>query len=78
VIQLVADDWMLEQLLTFDAAAEDLEESDDAEADDDAEPDAATVLCFDQAPARRIYHTRNIPAERNHPGWSRQAQGGSK
>ena len=36
VIQLAVDDWLLEQLFTFDAAAEDLEESNDAEADDDA------------------------------------------
>jgi hypothetical protein len=58
VIQFAADDWLLEQLLTFDAAAEDLEESDDSEADDDAEPDSATVLCFDRAPARQIYRNQ--------------------
>ena len=58
VIQLAADDWLLEQLLTFDAAAEDLEESEDAEADSDIEPDSATVLCLDRVPARRIYRGR--------------------
>lgn len=61
VIQLAADDWVLEQLLTFDAAAEDLEESEDAEADDDAEPDGATVLFIDRAPARRVYCRRQYP-----------------
>ena len=58
VIQLAADDRLLEQLLTFDAGAEDLEESADAEGDDDTEPDSATVLYFDRVPAKRIYRGR--------------------
>jgi len=39
VIQLAADDWLLEQLMTFDAGSEDLEDNGDGEPDDDAEPD---------------------------------------
>ena len=52
VIQLAADDWLLERLLTFDAGAEDLEDSGDAEEDGPA------VLSFDRAPARRLYCAR--------------------
>jgi len=36
VIALAVDDWLFEQLMTFDAGAEDLEDSRDAEPDDDA------------------------------------------
>jgi hypothetical protein len=39
VITLAVDDWLLEQLLTFDGGAEDLEDNGDGEPDDDAEPD---------------------------------------
>jgi hypothetical protein len=39
VITLAVDDWLLEQLLTFDAGAEHLEDSGDPEPDDDAEVD---------------------------------------
>src|SRR5918995_5629118 len=55
VIQLAADDWLLEQLLTFDAGAEDLEETNDAEPDVDVEPDSPAVLCFDRVPVRQLY-----------------------
>ena len=33
VIQLAADDWLLDQLMTFDAGAEDVEDGGDAEDD---------------------------------------------
>ena len=49
VIQVAADDWLLERLLTFDTAAEDLEDGGDAEPDD-----GPAVLSFDRAPARRV------------------------
>jgi hypothetical protein len=39
VITLAVDDWLLEQLLTFDAGSEELEDSGDGEPDDDAEED---------------------------------------
>ena len=52
MIQLAATDWLLDQLMTFDAGAEDLEDGDDAEADGPA------VLSFDRAPARRVYRKR--------------------
>ena len=48
VIQLAADDWLLEQLMTFDAGAEDLEDDDEA---DDSPP----VLSFDRIPPRRVH-----------------------
>ena len=52
VIQLAADDRLLDQLMTFDAGAEDLEDSGDAEVDGPA------VLSFDRVPARRVYRRR--------------------
>ena len=52
VIQLAADDWLLERLLTFDAASEDPEDGSDAE------DDGPAVLSFDRAPAKRIYPGR--------------------
>jgi hypothetical protein len=52
VIQLAVGDWLLEQLLAFDAGAEDIEDGDDDE------PDECQVLSFDRVPARRI--TRSI------------------
>ena len=52
VIQLVADDWLLNQLMTFDAGAEELED------DGDAEDDGPAVLSFDRVPARRVYRGR--------------------
>jgi hypothetical protein len=52
VIQLAANDWLLDQLMTFDASAEDLEGSGDAEDDGPAVPS------FDRAPARRVYRKR--------------------
>jgi hypothetical protein len=61
VIQLTADDWLLEQLMTFDAGAEDLEDGGDREPDDDRERDGPTVLCFDRVRARRIYRDRQYP-----------------
>jgi hypothetical protein len=51
VIQVAADDWLLEQLLIFDGGSEDLE-------DGDAESDDCRVLSFDWAPVRRIYRGR--------------------
>jgi hypothetical protein len=48
VIQLAADDWLLEQLLSFDSRSEDLEDGGDAEPDDDAEPDGPRMLRFDR------------------------------
>jgi hypothetical protein len=39
VITLAVDDWLLEQLLTFDAGSEDLEDNGAADPDDDAEED---------------------------------------
>jgi hypothetical protein len=48
VIQLAADDWLLEQLLSFDSHSEDLEHRGDAEPDDDAEPDGPRMLRFDR------------------------------
>ena len=52
VIQLAADDWLLGQLMTFDAGSEDLEDGGDAEEDGPA------VLSFDRVPARRVYRAR--------------------
>jgi hypothetical protein len=37
IITLAVDDWLLEQLLTFDASAEDFEEGGDREPDDHEE-----------------------------------------
>jgi hypothetical protein len=37
VTRFAVDDWLLEQLLTFDAGSEQLEDNGDAEPDDDAE-----------------------------------------
>jgi hypothetical protein len=48
VIQLAADDWPLEQLLSFDSHSEDWEHGGDAEPDDDAEPDGPRMLRFDR------------------------------
>jgi len=53
VIQLAADDWLLERLMTFDVASEDLESDGDAEPDD-----GPVVLSFDRAPAKRVYRRR--------------------
>jgi hypothetical protein len=39
VITLSLDDWLLDQLLTFDAGGDDLEDNGDGEPDDDAEED---------------------------------------
>jgi hypothetical protein len=49
VIQLAVGDWLLEQLLTFDGGAENLENGDDAEPNN-----GPVVLCFDREPAKRI------------------------
>jgi len=38
-ITLAVDDWLLEQLLTFDGGSEDLEDNGEDEPDDDAEED---------------------------------------
>ena len=54
VIQLAAEDWLLEQLMTFDAGAEDLEDDDEA---DDSPP----VLSFDRIPPRRVRRGRQYP-----------------
>ena len=48
VIQLAADDWLLDQLLSFDSHSEDLEHGGDAEPDDDTEPDGPRMLRFDR------------------------------
>jgi hypothetical protein len=53
VITLAVDDRTLEQLLAFDAAAEDFEDGGDAEPDD-----GPAVLSFDRARPRRIYRRR--------------------
>jgi hypothetical protein len=55
VIQLAADDWLLEQLMIFDAGAEDLEDGGDPEPEDDAELDGLPVLCFDWVPTKQLY-----------------------
>jgi hypothetical protein len=52
VIQLAADDWLLDQLMTFDSGSEDFEDSSDAE------DDGPAVLSFDRVPARRVYRRR--------------------
>ena len=52
VIQLAADDWLLERLLTFDAGSEDLEYNADAE------DDGPVMLSFDRVPARQAYRGR--------------------
>jgi hypothetical protein len=52
VIQLVANDWLLDQLMTFDAGSEDLEDGGDDE------DDGPAVLSFDRVPARRVYRGR--------------------
>jgi hypothetical protein len=44
VITFAVDDRLLEQLLTFDAGSEDLEDDGDAEPDDDAEQDGRVFL----------------------------------
>ena len=49
VIQVAADDWLLEQLLTFDGGSHDLEDAGNDE------PDECRVLSFEQAPPRRVY-----------------------
>ena len=48
ILTLAVDAWLLEQLMTFDAAAEDLEDGGDAEPDEVAEPEAP--LRFDRYP----------------------------
>jgi hypothetical protein len=53
VIQLAADDWLLERLLTFDAGTEDLEENGDAEADG-----GPAVLSLDRAFPRQVRRGR--------------------
>ena len=52
VIQLAADDRLLDQLMIFDAGAEDLEEGGDAE------DDGPAVLSLDRVPAKRAYRRR--------------------
>ena len=49
VIQFAANDRLLDQLMTFDASAEDLEDGGDAE------DDGPAVLSFDRVPAKRVY-----------------------
>ena len=39
VITFAVDEWLLEQLLTFDAGGEELEDNGDAEPEDDTEED---------------------------------------
>ena len=48
LIQLAADDWLLDQLMTFDAGSEDQEDVGDDEPDD-----CPPMLRFDSLPARR-------------------------
>ena len=52
VIQLAADDRLLDQLTTFDADVENLEDGGDAE------DDGPAVLSFDRVPAKRVYRGR--------------------
>lgn len=47
MIQLAANDWLFDQLMTFDAGSEDLEDGSDAE------DDGRIVLPFDRVPAKR-------------------------
>jgi hypothetical protein len=55
VIQLAVGDWLLDQLMAFDADAENLED------DGEAEPDECQVLSFDRVPVRHIYRgTRRV------------------
>jgi hypothetical protein len=54
VIQLAADDWLLERLLTFDAGSQDLEDGDDAE------DDGPAVLSFDRARPKVIRRRRAL------------------
>lgn len=54
VLQLAADDWLLEQLMTFDADAAELEEGGDAEPDDPGEADGPPVLALDLRRPRRV------------------------
>ncbi|HSA82373.1 MAG TPA: hypothetical protein VLE23_16265 [Geminicoccaceae bacterium] len=49
VTQLAANDWLLDQLMTFNASAEGPEDGGDAE------DDGPAVLSFDRGPARRVY-----------------------
>ena len=44
VIQVAADDWVLERLMTFDAEAAELEDGGDGEPDADHEEDGAPVV----------------------------------
>jgi hypothetical protein len=52
VIQFAAADWLLDQLMMFDAGSEDLEDGGDTE------DDGPAVLSFDRVPARRVYRGR--------------------
>jgi hypothetical protein len=59
VIQLAADDWLLEQIMTFDAGSEGLEDGD--------EDEAPAVLSFDRVPPRQIYRGRSTLAAGSSP-----------
>jgi hypothetical protein len=50
VITLAVDEWLLEQMLTFDADVEELEDGGDSEPDDDAEADGPA--CWSLATTR--------------------------
>jgi hypothetical protein len=55
VIALAVDDWLLDQLLAFDAGAEDLEDGGDDEPNDDAEEDGRpSASDLDTVPCRVI------------------------
>ena len=43
VITLAVDDWLLDRLMTFDAASEDMEDNGDSERDDEPEEDGALI-----------------------------------
>ena len=52
MIQLAANDCQLDQLMTFDGGAEELEDGSDAK------DDGPAVLSFDRVPARLVYRGR--------------------
>jgi hypothetical protein len=52
VTQLAADERLLDQLTTFDADVEDLQDGGDAE------DDGPAVLSFDRVSAKRVYRGR--------------------
>ena len=69
IIELAVDDWVLEKLMTFDAAAADLEDGADAEPDADDEEDGPPVLLLELARpkvVRRRRHSWHQPVLLSH------------